>query len=263
MLGQNFMVDSGQVQKIVDTAKIHATDTILEVGPGLGSLTLGLLGTNASVVAVELDKRLADLLPSTVERHAPEFADNLSVLSQDALELKPSSLDVTPTKLVANLPYNVGTQILLTVLSRFESVKSALVLVQAEVAERLCAAPGSKVYGIPSAKLNWFGSATIAGVVPRSAFFPVPRVDSKLVHFVRHTQPKSFTTGVHRDDVFSLINLGFSQRRKTLKSLLGQSGFDKIEVAEKLDSLQIDPLARAETLSIEQFATLSKILLTP
>ncbi|GHT83016.1 ribosomal RNA small subunit methyltransferase A [Actinomycetota bacterium] len=252
------MVDSSQVRKIVELAEVQEGDNVLEIGPGLGSLTLGLLDSGAKVTAVELDKRLGELLPQTVKTLAPEVAANLTVFVEDALKfVEPLS---GTYKLVANLPYNVGVPILLTLLERYPQISSGLILVQSEVAERLVAEPGSKTYGIPSLKLAWFAKSYIPTTVPRSAFFPVPRVDSKLVQFSRHTTTPDWQTGVDRSEVFSLINLGLSQRRKTLKSLLVADGKTPNEVYEALDSLQIDPLARAETLSIRDFAELTKIV---
>ncbi|MDR0950763.1 MAG: 16S rRNA (adenine(1518)-N(6)/adenine(1519)-N(6))-dimethyltransferase RsmA [Candidatus Ancillula sp.] len=259
--GQNFMVDSGQIQKIVKIANVKTDDQILEIGPGLGSLTIGLLETGAKVLAVEIDKKLANLLPQTIQNMGVDNS-RLNILTKDALTLLKSDLaqyfDMTkPIKLVANLPYNVATPIIITLLERFENLEEFLVLVQAEVAERLVAEPGSKIYGIPSVKLAWFGKAKNAGIIPRSAFFPVPRVDSKLVNFKR---TNLILKNEFRDKVFALINLGFSARRKTLKSLLVHDGNDSEKVTKILDSLQIDPMARAEVLNITQFIEIAERL---
>jgi 16S rRNA (adenine1518-N6/adenine1519-N6)-dimethyltransferase len=259
--GQNFMVDTSQVQKIVRLSGAQPGESVLEVGPGLGSLTLGLLDASAHVLAVEIDTKLATLLPETVQQFASENAGSLEVLQMDAMGLSadlPAMQNVS--RIISNLPYNVATPIILTLLGRFPGVKTALVLVQAEVASRLCAEPGSKIYGIPSAKLAWFGSARIAGDVPRSAFWPVPRVDSKLVAFTRYETPPKYQSAASRDDTFSLVNLAFSARRKTLRSLLTGHGYSSAAVQQAFESLQIDPLARGETLSIDQFAYLAGLL---
>lgn len=267
--GQNFMVDASQVQKIVRLSGVFTNlrseaPRVLEVGPGLGSLTLGLLDAGAEVLAVEIDAKLAQLLPQTVAKLALEHSARLETLQLDAMKLTADLPEMQGVRhIVSNLPYNVATPIILTLLGRFPEVETALVLVQAEVAQRLCAEPGSKVYGIPSAKMAWFGSAKIAGEVPRSAFWPVPRVDSKLVAFTCYANAPRFTEGIARDEVFSLVNLAFSARRKTLRSLLTAEGYASEQVRTAFDSLQIDPLARGETLSIAQFADLARALSMP
>ena len=267
--GQNFIVDASQVQKIVRLSGVFTNlrseaPRVLEVGPGLGSLTLGLLDAGAEVLAVEIDAKLAQLLPQTVAKLALEHSARLETLQLDAMKLTADLPEMQGVRhIVSNLPYNVATPIILTLLGRFPEVETALVLVQAEVAQRLCAEPGSKVYGIPSAKMAWFGSAKIAGEVPRSAFWPVPRVDSKLVAFTCYANAPRFTEGIARDEVFSLVNLAFSARRKTLRSLLTAEGYASEQVRTAFDSLQIDPLARGETLSIAQFADLARALSMP
>ena len=267
--GQNFMVDASQVQKIVRLSGVFTNlrseaPRVLEVGPGLGSLTLGLLDAGAEVLAVEIDAKRAQLLPQTVAKLALEHSARLETLQLDAMKLTADLPEMQGVRhIVSNLPYNVATPIILTLLGRFPEVETALVLVQAEVAQRLCAEPGSKVYGIPSAKMAWFGSAKIAGEVPRSAFWPVPRVDSKLVAFTCYANAPRFTEGIARDEVFSLVNLAFSARRKTLRSLLTAEGYASEQVRTAFDSLQIDPLARGETLSIAQFADLARALSMP
>jgi 16S rRNA (adenine1518-N6/adenine1519-N6)-dimethyltransferase len=255
------MVDSSQVEKIVRLAAVRGAENILEVGPGLGSLTAGLLNAGAKVVAVEIDDKLSSMLTITLDKLGHDVA-NLVVIHKDALLLKPNEQLNKCSKLVANLPYNVGVPILITLLERFDNVKEVLVLVQAEVSNRLTAAPGSKEYGIPSLKLAYFGVASASAVVPRSVFWPVPRVDSRLVKFVRCEQ-NLFTTEcgtTSRDAVFALINLAFSARRKTLRSLLVADSFDSEFIKSALESLQIDPLARAETLTIHDFVKLAEIL---
>ncbi|MDR1447794.1 MAG: 16S rRNA (adenine(1518)-N(6)/adenine(1519)-N(6))-dimethyltransferase RsmA [Candidatus Ancillula sp.] len=260
-LGQNFMVDSSQVEKIVRLANVVDADNILEVGPGLGSLTAGLLNAHAYVVAVEIDGKLSSMLKSTLQGLGHNI-ENLKILHADALMLKHDDQLEQCNKLVANLPYNVGVPILITLLTRFAALNEALVLVQAEVADRLTAEPGSKEYGIPSAKLAYFGVASQSAVVPRSAFWPVPHVDSKLVKFTRYTSSPFClnNNSVSQDDVFALINLAFSARRKTLKSLLVADGYGLDIVQCALESLQIDLLARGETLSIHNFVKLASIL---
>jgi 16S rRNA (adenine1518-N6/adenine1519-N6)-dimethyltransferase len=268
--GQNFMVDSGQVQKIVQLANIKPGEFVLEIGPGLGSLTVGLLAAGAKVVAVEIDTGLAKLLPQTIEQLAPEYAGQLNVLQADALELTADEVisafknlgndDIPDLKLVSNLPYNVATPILLTLLQRIPSISNALVLVQAEVANRLAAQPNNKTYGIPSVKMGWYGTTVESSQIPRSSFWPVPRVDSKLVQFTRYADRPAWQIDTNCEDVFSLINLAFSSRRKSLKSLLVHDGYSSDSVVNHLDSLQIDPLARGETLNTRQFAELTKLL---
>ncbi|WP_250446767.1 16S rRNA (adenine(1518)-N(6)/adenine(1519)-N(6))-dimethyltransferase RsmA, partial [Actinotalea sp. C106] len=214
--GQNFVVDPGTVRRIVRVAGVGAGDAVVEVGPGLGSLTLGLLEVGASVVAVEIDPVLARQLPSTVAERAPEAAERLTVLAADALTITELP-EPAPRALVANLPYNVAVPVLLTFLERFPSLDRVLVMVQAEVADRLVAPPGSRTYGIPSAKAAWYTSARRAGSIGRSVFWPVPRVDSALVALERRDHP---TTTAPREHVFAVVDAAFAQRRKTLRAAL-------------------------------------------
>ena len=253
-LGQNFVVDANTVRRIVRLSGVGAGDVVVEVGPGLGSLTLGLLGAGARVVAVEVDPVLAEALPGTVAGHATAAdADRLTVVAADALEVERLS-GPAPTALVANLPYNVAVPVLLTVLERFESVRSGLVMVQAEVADRLAAAPGSPAYGVPSAKVAWYASARRAGAVPRQVFWPVPNVDSGLVALERHEPP---ATTVTRAEVFTCVDAAFAQRRKTLRSALtGWAG--SADRAERVVvAAGLDPRARGETLSVAEFAAVA------
>ena len=213
-LGQNFVHDGNVCRKIVRTAGLMASDIALEIGPGLGSLTLAMLEEAQLVIAVEIDARLADQLPATAAKHS-DRADVLTVINQDALTLK--SLPVAPTVLIANLPYNVSVPVFLHLLEIFPSLRSGVVMVQAEVADRLAAKPNSKEYGIPSVKAAWWADVTGAGSVSRSIFWPQPNVDSKLVAFVRRQTPGDEEL---RKKVFTIIDLAFAQRRKMLRSAL-------------------------------------------
>jgi 16S rRNA (adenine1518-N6/adenine1519-N6)-dimethyltransferase len=248
-LGQNFVVDANTVRRIVRLAGTGPGDIVAEVGPGLGSLTLGLLGAGARVLAVEIDPVLAAGLPGTVARHDPDAAARLDVLGADALLLR--QLPADPTALVANLPYNVAVPVLLTWLERFESLRGGLVMVQAEVADRLAAGPGEPSYGVPSAKAAWYARLRRAGTVPASVFWPVPKVESGLVAFTRRPPP---VTAASRQDVFGCVDAAFAQRRKTLRAALaGWAG--SADAAERvLRAAGLDPRLRGEQLSIEQFA---------
>ncbi|MDR1185849.1 MAG: 16S rRNA (adenine(1518)-N(6)/adenine(1519)-N(6))-dimethyltransferase RsmA [Bifidobacteriaceae bacterium] len=255
-LGQNFMVDPSQVRRIVAAARLTPGERVVEVGPGLGSLTLGLLEAGAQVTAVELDAALARALPVTVAGRAASAASRLTVLQADALDLTDLP-GPPPTALVSNLPYSIATKVLLRFLERFESLASALVMVQAEVADRLVAPPGSRTYGIPSVKAAWWASARLAGQVPRSAFFPVPRVDSTLVHLVRRPAPD---VGVPREQVFAVADAAFAGRRKTLRVALASLAGGAMRAERALRAAGIDPRARGETLSVEDFARLASEL---
>jgi 16S rRNA (adenine1518-N6/adenine1519-N6)-dimethyltransferase len=252
-LGQNFVHDPNTVRRIVRAAELEPDDVAVEVGPGLGSLTLALLPAVKAVHAVEIDPVLAARLPATAVDRAPALAPRLSVTTADALRLRAADLPgPEPTALVANLPYNVGVPVVLHLLAELPRLRRGLVMVQAEVAERLAAAPGSRAYGVPSAKLAWFAAARRAGPVPRAVFWPVPNVDSGLLAFVRRDPPPG-----DREAVFRLIDAAFAQRRKALRSgLAGWAGSPAAaEVA--LRAAGIDPLARAETLGVEDFARLA------
>lgn len=251
-LGQNFVVDAGTVRRIVRTSQVGAGDVVVEVGPGLGSLTLGLLEAGAQVVAVEIDPVLAAALPATVARRAPEAADRLTVVHADALEV--TTLPTTPDALVANLPYNVAVPVLLTALERFPSLRTCLVMVQAEVADRLAAPPGSRTYGAPSAKAAWYAAASRAGAVGRSVFWPVPNVDSALVRLVRRDPP---TTPASRTEVFAVVDAAFGQRRKTLRAALAGWAGSPAAAEAALRAAGVDPAARGETLGITDFARIA------
>jgi 16S rRNA (adenine1518-N6/adenine1519-N6)-dimethyltransferase len=252
-LGQNFVIDANVCRKIVRTAGVTSSDVALEIGPGLGSLTLALLEEAKSVIAVEIDQRLAERLPQTVAAHNESTA-TFSVIHQDALHLK--TLSEQPTVLVANLPYNVSVPVLLHLLEIFPTLKSGVVMVQAEVADRLAAKPGTKEYGIPSVKAAWWADLHGAGSVSRSIFWPVPGVDSKLVSFTRH-QPLG--DEALRLKVFTLIDAAFAQRRKMLRSALS-SIYGSSGSAEKvLIEAGIDPTLRGESLLVNDFCTIARI----
>ncbi len=252
-LGQNFVIDANICRKIVRTAGVTSSDVALEIGPGLGSLTLALLEEAKSVIAVEIDERLATRLPQTVAAHN-ESAATFSVIHQDALHLK--SLPEAPTVLVANLPYNVSVPVLLHLLEIFPTLKSGVVMVQAEVADRLAAKPGTKEYGIPSVKAAWWADLHGAGSISRSIFWPVPGVDSKLVSFTRH-QPLG--EEALRLKTFTLIDAAFAQRRKMLRSALS-SIYGSSGAAEKvLIEAGIDPTLRGESLLVNDFYTIARI----
>ena len=261
-LGQNFMCDPQTIRRIVTIADVQPGDQVVEVGPGLGSLTLGLLGAGAHVTTVEIDPKLNAQLPQTVERFQPQNADNLTTVLNDALAIEtadqlPGIDPDKPFALVSNLPYNVATPILLTLLARFSNLSSACVLVQSEVADRLSAGPGSKIYGVPSVKLRWYGEAKNAGKVARSVFWPVPNVDSSLVSFTRWPQgsPQALRAQDYQlqERTFALIEAAFLQRRKTLRAALR----DQLS-AEQIQAAGIEPMLRGEKLTLEQFAALAQ-----
>jgi len=252
-LGQNFVIDSNVCTKIVRTAAVGPTDIALEIGPGLGSLTLALLESAASVVAVEIDSRLAGQLPITVANHF-EHPENLTVLNQDALSIQ--SLPVNPTVLVANLPYNVSVPVLLHLLEKFEYLRTGVVMVQAEVADRLAAKPGTKEYGIPSVKAAWWAEVKGAGSVSRSVFWPAPNVDSKLVSFTRRHTPGD---EVLRRKVFTIIDAAFAQRRKMLRSALSSLYGSSSAAEQILQRADIDPTLRGEALEISSFCAIAAV----
>ncbi|RBM10662.1 16S rRNA (adenine(1518)-N(6)/adenine(1519)-N(6))-dimethyltransferase [Prauserella sp. PE36] len=252
-LGQNFVHDANTVRRIVELAEVGAGDVVLEVGPGLGSLTLGLLGSGARVIAVEIDPVLAGRLPDTVRSHAPEAAGRLTVLGADALRVRADELAEPPTALVANLPYNVAVPVVLHLLAELPSLRRGLVMVQTEVADRMAAGPGSRVYGVPSVKLAWYGRARKVAAVPRSVFWPVPNVDSSLVAFERGEPPEN----ADRDVVFGLVDAAFSQRRKTLRAALASWAGSADRAGELLTAAGIDPRSRGEQLDVDQFAAIA------
>jgi 16S rRNA (adenine1518-N6/adenine1519-N6)-dimethyltransferase len=278
-LGQNFVVDAGTVTRIAASARLRPDDVVLEVGPGFGSLTLPLLAAAGRVIAVEVDPVLAGELPVTVAERAPELASRLSVVTADAARVADLP-GPPPTALVANLPYNVAVPVVLHLLGTFGSLRRGLVMVQAEVADRMAAPPGSRTYGVPSAKLAWYAEVRRAGSVPRSVFWPVPRVDSGLVAFsVRDAPPKSSApspsapppssptslggggTGgggaAPREEVFAVIDAAFAQRRKTLRAALASWAGSADRAERLLRAAGIDPGLRGESLGITEFAALA------
>ncbi|MFU0521879.1 16S rRNA (adenine(1518)-N(6)/adenine(1519)-N(6))-dimethyltransferase RsmA [Gardnerella swidsinskii] len=251
--GQNFVIDPGTVRKIVAAAEVKSGDIVMEVGPGLGSLTLAILQTGAQLTAVEIDPPLARRLPHTVEEFMPQSMQKFNVILKDALTVNaddvPQIAQAKQFTLVANLPYNVATPIILTLLEKFSNLQNFLVMVQKEVADRLCAQPGNKVYGTPSVKLAWYGKAQRAGLIGRNVFWPSPNVDSALVSFTRNCTGKGDNN--EREGVFAFIDAAFQQRRKTLHAAL------KNQVPEEAyNNSGIDPTRRGETLTCDEFIAL-------
>lgn len=266
--GQNFVVDAGTVRRIARIAGVGSGDHVVEVGPGFGSLTLALLETGADVTAVEIDPRLAATLPLVAAEHAPDVASRLAVIHGDALRV--TAIDVedaraaceggqanVPCALVANLPYNVAVPVILHALETFPGLEKILVMVQSEVADRIAAPPGSRTYGIPSAKIAWYGSARRAGSVGRAAFWPVPRVDSALVLIERRDPP---ATSARREDVFAMVDAAFAQRRKAMRGAVRALAGSTEAGDRVLEAAGVDGLARGETLDIASFARLAEAL---
>ena len=253
-LGQNFVIDPNTVSRIANEAKLNSEDIVLEVGPGLGSLTLAMLPQVKKVLAVEVDSRLADQLPATVEKFAPSFVDRLVVLNEDAMKL--TSLPEQPTKLVANLPYNISVPVVLHLLETFASITEVLVMVQLEVAQRMAATPGSKIYGVPSVKIAWFGKAQLAGNVGRNVFWPAPNVDSGLVRITR--VPERGSIGL-REKLFQVVDAAFGQRRKTLRSSLSSVFGSSANVDQVLAKAQVESSLRGEQLELADFLRIAKV----
>lgn len=253
-LGQNFVHDHGTVRRIVATAKVHAGEHILEVGPGLGSLTLAILEADARVTAIEIDGRLAEQLPLTAAEFAAPVADQLTVIHEDALKVQ--EVPGEPVALVANLPYNVSVPVLLHLLERLPSLQRGVVMVQNEVGERLAAGPGSKVYGAPSVKASWYGKWKTAGLVGRKVFWPVPNVDSVLVGFEAHEERPG--DEAMRERLFRIVDAAFGQRRKMLRQALSSVYGSATEASVALEAAGVDPTARGEALSIEEFIRLAR-----
>jgi 16S rRNA (adenine1518-N6/adenine1519-N6)-dimethyltransferase len=252
-LGQNFVIDPNTVLRIAKEAHLTETDVVLEVGPGLGSLTLAMLPQVAKVIAVEIDLRLATQLPITVEKFAPNFADRLSVVTDDAMRI--TQLPDKPNKLVANLPYNISVPVVLHLLEKFPSIEEVLVLVQLEVAQRMAANPGNKIYGVPSVKLAWYGKRELAGNVGRNVFWPAPNVDSGLVRITREVRTESAQT---REKLFKVVDAAFGQRRKTLRSSLGAIFGSPAEVDLALKVAGIESSLRGEQLDLAEFLAIAK-----
>ncbi len=254
VLGQNFVVDANTVRRIVRTSGVDADDVVLEVGPGLGSLTLALLDVAGSVVAVEIDPVLAGRLPDTVARLRPDAAARLQVVEADAVRLPGALPGPPPTALVANLPYNVAVPVLLVALERLPGLRRGLVMVQAEVGDRLAAGPSQKAYGAPSVKAAWYAEVRRAGSVPRTVFWPVPNVDSALVAFTRRPAP---VTPATREQVFACVDAAFAQRRKTLRAALAEWAGSPSRAESVLRAAGVDPRARGEQLSVAEFAAVA------
>ena len=252
-LGQNFVHDPNTVRRIVKAAELTPDDVVIEVGPGLGSLTIGLAQSAAHLYAVEIDAVLAGALAETVRERAPEAEKNLTVLNRDALKVTAADFEQPPTALVANLPYNVAVPVVLTLLAELPSLRHGLVMVQKEVADRLVAGPGSKIYGVPSVKLAWYASARNAGKVPPNVFWPVPNVDSGLVSFTCRDVPKN----VDRQAVFAVIDAAFAQRRKTLRAALAGWAGSPAAAEAVLTRAGVASGARGESLTMEEFVAIA------
>ncbi|MBU6352664.1 MAG: 16S rRNA (adenine(1518)-N(6)/adenine(1519)-N(6))-dimethyltransferase RsmA [Actinomycetales bacterium] len=253
-LGQNFVIDANTCQKIVRLAAVEGNDHVVEVGPGIGSLTLAILQVASRVTAVEIDKRLAARLQTTAREHGAAN-NSLSIINDDALRI--TKLPDSPTKLVANLPYNVSVPVFLNFLERFPSITSGVIMVQTEVAERLAAKKGTEAYGVPSAKAAWWSDVSLIDSVSRSVFWPIPNVDSSLVRFVRH-QPLG--SDQLRAKTFSLIDRAFGQRRKMLRSVFAEIYGGSAAAESALRAVGIDPTSRGESLAIEDFASIARNL---
>jgi 16S rRNA (adenine1518-N6/adenine1519-N6)-dimethyltransferase len=251
--GQNFVTDANTVRRIVRTSALTEADVVVEVGPGLGSLTLALLAAVQRVVAIEIDPVLAAALPATVAARRPDLAGRLEVVGADALRVD-AVPGPPPTALVANLPYNVAVPVLLHLLQRLPTLRRVLVMVQAEVADRLAAAPGSRAYGVPSVKAAWYGEVTRAGAVGRSVFWPAPNVASGLVSLVRRPEP---VTSAGREAVFACVDAAFAQRRKTLRAALAGWAGSAQRAEDVLRSAGIDPSTRGEQLSVADFVAIA------
>jgi 16S rRNA (adenine1518-N6/adenine1519-N6)-dimethyltransferase len=252
-LGQNFVIDPNTVRRIVTQAHVSESDVVVEIGPGLGSLTLALLPNVAKVLAVEIDPVLAGALPATIALHAPNLKDNLTVINADAMRI--TELPAAPTHLVANLPYNVSVPVVLHFLETFPSLREILVMVQAEVADRMAAGPGSKIYGVPSVKMAWYGEVTKAGSVGRNVFWPAPNVDSGLVRLVR--KEREFDPKL-RELTFTIVDAAFGQRRKTLRTALGSALGSPQNVESILRDAGVDPGLRGEQLSLQDFVAIAQ-----
>ena len=256
--GQNFVTDANTVRRIVAAAQLTQDDIVLEVGPGLGSLTLGLLQAASRVIAIEIDDLLAAQLPQTVAAQLPGRAAALTVINADALRV--DAMPAAPTAVVANLPYNVAVPVLLHLLATFDSWSRGLVMVQAEVADRLAAMPGSKTYGVPSVKVAWYAAASRVGTVSPTVFWPVPNVESGLVTINRRPQPETSAT---RGQVFAVVDAAFGQRRKMLRSALAGLAGSAATASAAVAAAGLDPKARGETLDVTDFARIAEQIFRP
>ncbi|MFE1950206.1 MULTISPECIES: 16S rRNA (adenine(1518)-N(6)/adenine(1519)-N(6))-dimethyltransferase RsmA [Streptomyces] len=253
--GQNFVIDANTVRRIVRTAEVTEDDVVVEVGPGLGSLTLALLETARHVTAVEIDDVLAAALPATVAARIPAKKDVFDLVNMDAMQVT-ALPGPPPTALVANLPYNVAVPVLLHMLATFPSIERTLVMVQAEVADRLAAKPGNRVYGVPSVKANWYAEVKRAGAIGRNVFWPAPNVDSGLVSLVRRTEP--IATSATKEEVFAVVDAAFAQRRKTLRAALSGWAGSAAAAEAALVAAGVSPQARGEALTVEEFARIAE-----
>lgn len=253
--GQNFVIDANTVRKIVRTAEVRPDDCVVEIGPGLGSLTLALLEAAGHVTAVEIDDTLAAALPKTIEARAPGRVGSFSLVHSDAMRVRELP-GPPPTAMVANLPYNVAVPVLLHMLEHFPTIERTLIMVQAEVADRLAASPGNKVYGVPSVKANWYADVKRAGAIGRTVFWPAPNVDSGLVSLVRRTEPPRTTAS--RLDVFAVVDAAFAQRRKTLRAALAGWAGSAPAAEAALVAAGVSPQARGESLTVDEFARIAE-----
>ena len=254
--GQNFVIDANTVRRIVRTSGVGPEDIVLEVGPGLGSLTLGLLEVAQRVVAIEIDDVLASALPATIAEFAPDRVDDFEVVLADAMRID-SVPGLAPTALVANLPYNVSVPVLLHLFELLPSVRTGLVMVQSEVAHRLAAPPGSKTYGVPSVKAAWYADVQLAGKIGRNVFWPMPNVDSALVAWTRHEPQRDQSL---REKTFAVIDAAFAQRRKTLRSTLTDLAGSATVAEDALVEAGVSPQARGESIGVEEFVRIGQCL---
>lgn len=252
-LGQNFVIDPNTIRRIIATAKISPDETVVEVGPGLGSLTLGILDAAKDMVAVEIDPPLAEQLPATIAKMRPGSEARIDVVLSDAMKV--TELPRTPGALVANLPYNVAVPVLLHMFAQFPSIEHALVMVQDEVADRLAAKPGSKIYGVPSVKANWFAEVSKAGLIGTNVFWPAPKIKSGLVAFERRAE---LLSDLPREEVFAIIDAAFAQRRKTLRAALSTWAGSGARAGSILEAAGIDPQLRGEKLDIHDFIKIAE-----
>lgn len=263
-LGQNFVHDPNTVRKIVAAAEVGDNDHVIEVGPGLGSLTLALLDVVPAVTAIEIDARLATKLPATVEERAAAVADRLTVITKDALKVHAADLAAAPTALVANLPYNVSVPVLLHLMHELPSIQRVLVMVQLEVADRLAAKPGSKIYGVPSVKASFYGKVSRAATIGKNVFWPAPKIDSGLVRIDRHdpaTAPWDVDDQELKRTVFAITDAAFLQRRKTLRAALSSYFGGGQQAEDALRAADIDPKERGEKLDVSDYVRLARVVL--